>query len=308
MPPKTIAFLLFFRALFLSCAPEVNISGFKRGKRLYDIRSIGRLDNAIRESSGLALAAREWPGWRPVRKSGWSSSDTLTLLTHGDSGNGNLLFEVSPTGRVLDEQVIKNTKNVDWEDIARDDEGNLYIGDFGNNANVRRNLVIYKVRFGEDQQVSSVDTIKFYYPDQSQFPPPGESNLNFDCEAFFWHNDQLHLFSKNMSQTQNRVVKHYLLPDHKGYFEATLDEKTIPLTEPITAADISLDGKLFALLSYGKIYVFKMPVSPNIFDHPLYVIKYPRAGQAEALVFINNVDFIFGNETGKLFLAKYQGD
>jgi hypothetical protein len=307
MSPKTVAFLLFFRALFLSCGPEVKSGGFQRGKRLYDITSIGRLDKQVRESSGLALATRKWAGWRPVRKSGWSSTDTITLLTHGDSGNGTTLFEVSPTGQVVDQQEIARTANVDWEDLARDREGNLYLGDFGNNANSRRNLAIYKVKFDDEGLATQVDTIRFYYPDQGYFPPSGEENLNFDCEAFFWHNGQLHLFSKNLSQTKVRVVKHYVLPDYKGYHKATLDEKTIVLPEPITAADISLDGKLFALLSYGKIYVFNTPVSGNIFDNPLYVIKFPRAGQAESLVFINDTDFVFGNETGRLFLAKFRG-
>jgi hypothetical protein len=307
MSPKTVAFLLFFRALFLSCGPEVKTGGFERGRKHYDIGAIGRLDKSVRESSGLALADRQWAGWRPVRKSGWNSTDTISLLTHGDSGNGPKLYEVSPTGQVLDEQVVKKATNVDWEDLARDDEGNLYLGDFGNNANARRNLAIYKVRLDDQGQPSQVDTIRFYYPDQRQFPPPGEDNLNFDCEAMFWYQDRLHLFSKNLSQTQQRVVKHYVLPDHKGYHEAVLDEKTIVLPEPITAADVSLDGKRFALLSYGKIYVFDMSQSGNIFDHPRYVIKFPRAGQAESLVFINSVDFIFGNETGRLFLAKFRG-
>jgi hypothetical protein len=30
------------------------------------------------------------------------------------------------------------TANIDWEDITKDKDGNLYVGDFGNNDNERK--------------------------------------------------------------------------------------------------------------------------------------------------------------------------
>jgi sugar lactone lactonase YvrE len=39
---------------------------------------------------------------------------------------------------------LQNT-NIDWEDITKDKDGNLYVGDFGNNDNERKDLCIYKI-------------------------------------------------------------------------------------------------------------------------------------------------------------------
>jgi hypothetical protein len=47
---------------------------------------------------------------------------------------------------------LKNTNdckynNIDWED-TKDKNGNLYVGDFGNNDNERKDLCIYKIDKG----------------------------------------------------------------------------------------------------------------------------------------------------------------
>ena len=42
--------------------------------------------------------------------------------------------------------VVVNAENNDWEDLTADDKGNLYIGDFGNNHNKRKNLSILKIK------------------------------------------------------------------------------------------------------------------------------------------------------------------
>ncbi len=39
---------------------------------------------------------------------------------------------IGENGRVYDTLAVKDAINVDWEDLAKDPEGNLYIGDFGN--------------------------------------------------------------------------------------------------------------------------------------------------------------------------------
>jgi hypothetical protein len=44
---------------------------------------------------------------------------------------------------------LKNTNdckyNIDWEDITKDKDGNLYVGDFGNNDNERKVYVFTKL-------------------------------------------------------------------------------------------------------------------------------------------------------------------
>ncbi|WP_243389575.1 hypothetical protein [Flavobacterium cyanobacteriorum] len=61
-----------------------------------------------------------------------------------DSGNKNILYRLSDAGEIT-AQIAIACKNKDWEDITSDTEGNLYIGDFGNNDNDRDDLAIYKI-------------------------------------------------------------------------------------------------------------------------------------------------------------------
>ena len=72
-------------------------------------------------------------------------NDSELLWMINDSGNASSLYLVSEEGNILRELKI-NSKNTDWEDITKDKEGNVYIGNFGNNANKRKDLVILKVQ------------------------------------------------------------------------------------------------------------------------------------------------------------------
>ena len=102
-------------------------------------------------------------------------------------------------------------KNTDWEDLTHDNNGNLYIGEFGNNANKRRDLKIYIYNL----RTQDLDSILYAYPDQTQFPPAPEYR-NFDMEGFFWHQDRLHIFSKNKFRKGNYYTKHYTLSAQAG--------------------------------------------------------------------------------------------
>ena len=77
----------------------------------------------------------------------------------------------------------------------------MYIGDFGNNANERKNLNIYKVpnvNSGSGDKIEA-EKISFHYPEQKKFPPK-KSKMSFDCEAFFHHNDFLYLITKDRTR------------------------------------------------------------------------------------------------------------
>ncbi|GEO03090.1 hypothetical protein AAE02nite_07540 [Adhaeribacter aerolatus] len=232
----------------------------------------------VPESSGLALAADK------------------NLWTHGDSGNPPVLFKINETGTLLQTREIQRTHNQDWEDLAKDQAGNIYIGDFGNNQNNRRNLRIFRI---QENDGSQVDTILFRYADQRGFPPPKEA-LTFDAEAFFYYQGYLYIFSKNRGP--NKKVKLYKIPAQPGTYEATIAD-SIRINNMITAADISPDGKKVALLGYGNIYVLEVGPNGNFFAGKKYCLSFGKSGQAEGLVFINNTDFVFSNEGGKIFKA-----
>ena len=108
-----------------------------------------------------------------------------------DGGNKPRLYGLNKDGVIITELKI-NAKNNDWEDLTSDKQGSLYIGDFGNNLNKRKNLAILKV-FSDSLNNSgkiNIERISFIYENQEKFPPK-KKKLDFDCEAFFHFNDSL---------------------------------------------------------------------------------------------------------------------
>jgi hypothetical protein len=61
-----------------------------------------------------------------------------------DSGNANKIYGLNQRENSKKHH-YQNAENIDWEEITKDKEGNLYIGDFGNNENKREDLCIYKI-------------------------------------------------------------------------------------------------------------------------------------------------------------------
>jgi hypothetical protein len=261
-----------------SCQFEKKKEGFKKAKADYKITQLGELPAALNESSGLA-----------------QGSSKNTYWTHNDSGNAAELYLVNKKGELEETLTLSNLKNDDWEDLAQDNKGNLYIADVGNNAHDRRDLKIYKIRPDSPQ---TYETISLRYADQQAFPSPVR---NFDCEAVAWHGGKLYLFSKNWSQT-NHTVKLYALPDKAGEYTLWPQDST-QIKTMVTGADVSPDGRTLALMTYGKVVLYDISGGVN-FNKPLDCIKTAH-GQTEAILFVNNTDFVFTNEKKRsLYLAK----
>ncbi len=150
-----------------------------------------RLSYTIHESSGLL--------W-------WNNQ----LWTHNDSGGAPALYAIdTSTGKVQKKVVIANATNVDWEDLAQD-EDYIYIGDFGNNKNGnRKDLKIYKVKKEDVSNNTTVvaEIINFSYSDQTMVTPAKGEQTNFDCEAFIAYGDSLYLFSKDWIDNKTRLYK-----------------------------------------------------------------------------------------------------
>ncbi|WP_026461613.1 hypothetical protein [Adhaeribacter aquaticus] len=269
---------VFFHTIFCGCSIDKRREDFEIRPKDYKVEQVGKMaKEEVMENSGFAI------------------TEDGNLWTHADGGNLPVLYKINTAGKLLATVEIPNTTNIDWEDLAKDDQGNIYIGDFGNNGNKRQNLRIFRVK---ENNVNQVDTILFHYADQNDFPPK-KSDRNFDCEAFFFHKGNLYLFSKDRGKTE--TVKVYKVPAQPGKYEAKVIDE-IQISTQITAADISPDGKRMALLGYGNVYLFDIE-GEKFFDGKKYCIPVGKSGQAEAMVFLNNTDFIFSNEAGKIFKA-----
>ena len=192
----------------------------------YSLNQIAILPALLEENSGLVFFDNQ-------------------LWTHNDGGGADKLYQIDTmTGELLQTVIVAAAENEDWEDLAEDDE-HVYIGDFGNNDGDRTDLRIYKVKKSQfSSGVTTAETIAFTFSDQTDFISANHAN-DYDCESFFFHNDSLHLFSKNWV---NQKTRHYVLPTTPGTHTAALRD-SFNVQGLLTGADISDDG-VVALLGY----------------------------------------------------------
>lgn len=279
-----------FTTLFLAFAiPLVSFSQKKLPKRF-------KLPLELEEVSGLYFQAPDKFWW------------------HNDSGAKPKLYLTDKKGKLTQTIFLEKIQNRDWEDLTHDDEGNIYIGDFGNNRNARQDLKIYIYH----PEKKTMDSIAFTYPDQKLFPPP-KPERNFDMEGFFWHQGQLHLFSKNRLGDGDYFTKHYTLDAKPGTQEAVLKDKIFLKDRVVTAAAISPDGKTVALLAYvykkrkpipkskASIFFFRDFEGTDFLKGKMTKRKVPVfivSTQYESLDFLDNKNVLIASERTKFIRQK----
>ena len=214
-----------------------------------------------------------------------------TYWTINDSGGGPRIFAINASGETIKPEGLKmyrgiqvqGATNIDWEALAVDDRGNLYIADIGNNSSLRRNLAIYLVSEPDPRlrtRVAVRRKIPFSYPEQRRFPEP---DRNFDAEALFWTGGHLYLMTKHWSDSKSALYRFDTLlagTDNKVSLLATLNFGGM-----VTAADISDDGSLLAVLTYRHIWLVEVAGREgSLFFGRKYRLPI-RAGQCESICF-----------------------
>lgn len=233
--------------------------------------------------------------------SGITVSNANLIWSHNDSGGEPVLYSVDTLGTIGRTLTVTNATNVDWEDLTQDAQGNVYIGDFGNNANSRKNLCIYTIPNPDSFVENSVTAgiIRFTYADQTAFPP-ADAQKNFDAEAFVALNDSLFLFSKNQTNPFSGYTRLYKLPAIPGtYTLMPVDSFLVdpaPVKGQITSAAISPDGKTLALLTYGQLLLFRNFTGSHFFKGTVTRLAFPAITQKEAVCFINDCHLYLTDE------------
>ena len=232
-----------------------------------------------------------------------------------DSGNAPVLYGLDLNGNIIKVLNI-NAKNRDWEDLTTDDKGNIYIGNFGNNDNDSKGLSILKISkdllYSEAEKITP-EVIWFSYPEQEKFPPK-KKDRHFDCEAFFYLNNALYLFTKSRSPKEEGKTNLYQLPTKKGTYKAKrLDTfNTCNKSECwVTSADINDNGTKMALLTENSVFVFSDIKGANFFNskHKRYTFEYNS--QKESVAFKNDstlyiADEYLGTQGGNLYEFKIE--
>ncbi len=251
-----------------------------------DLTFLGKLPSKLSEVSGIV------------------SLDSTTSWVIEDNGNKDHIYAINNEGKLIKEFKVKNAKNDDWEDLTNDDKGNIYIGNFGNNANDRKNLSIYKLPNPNNEKGKKIEAekIAFHYPEQKKFPPK-KSKLMFDCEAFFYQNGFLYLITKNRTKPYTGKALIYKIPAIKGSHTAKLVGEFVSCLDPqfcsITAADISPDGKKVALLGSGYIWLFTDFTGDDFTKGTLRSIDVKHRTQQESICFVDNNTVLIIDEQSK---------
>jgi hypothetical protein len=231
-----------------------------------------------------------------IESSGLSAHDDGTFWSHEDSGNAPQLVRIDTLGQVIQILTIEAT-NVDWEELTKDQDGNLFIGDFGNNANSRTDLRVYRVDASLLESIGSVsvDTIRFTYGDQNGFPPIS-AHRHFDMEAMVWWNDTLHLFSKDRSSPHLGITKRYKLPALSGthiiYPVDTFYTGQTNNIFSITGAGLSENGDRLVLINANSIWMFTDFTSTEFFNGAVSHLHLGTITQKEAVCFRGDMLYI----------------
>lgn len=242
------------------------------------IQKVGIISPEINECSGMARA------------------DDSTFWVHNDDSDPNL-YRINQNGKLKQTLALNPAiSTADWEDIAQN-ASHLYIGNFGNNLNRRKNLSIFMLNPKFPQQI---DSISFSYEDQKSFPPASPSQMNFDCEAMFYYKEKLYLFSKNK---WSDTVQIYFL-DTKPGLQKTKKCGSIVLSGEVTAADIHPEKAEFCLLTYGRIYFFSIDALLKQHQKARQSLNIFQGRQCESILYLNQNQLLVSNENNALWLVR----
>ena len=214
------------------------------------------------------------------------------LWTFNDSGGLNVLYGINYSGELVKQIEIKNAINIDWEEIAQDKDF-IYVGDFGNNFGIRKDLKIYSIKKSEinneNYQTLTAEEIQFSYEDQQDFTFQPQIT-HYDCEAMVGFNDSLFLFTKNWEE---QITSVYKLPEKKGEFNISPVEK-FNVNCLVTGADISPDKNKLVLIGYHDfkpvVWIFSGISANNFFrgEKTFIDLNNIYGAQTEGICFLND--------------------
>lgn len=275
--------LLILPLFLLSCNPKAQNSPASGD----DLQLQFSLPKKLKEVSGITL-----------------SKDKKTIWVIEDRGNKNAIYGLNEKGEMLAKVPVENAENTDWEDIISDVQGNIYIGDFGNNDNNRQDLAILKTDLKDAAQATTkvIQTTKFHYEGQTEFPPK-KSNLLYDCEGFVEMDGNFYLFTKNRSKGFDGKFLVFKVPNKEGDFEAKLIGK-LKLQggyndAAITSATINSTKDKIVLLTHKNVHVLTGFTPDNFNTANIEKISLNHNSQKEAVVFFDDKTLMIADEKGK---------
>ena len=257
------------------------------------LRASGKLDPKLIPECSALWPSRRQPG---------------VFWTLSDSGAKPVLVPVRADGsKVFTAKgyaqgvALAGATNVDWEALTGDDEGNLIVGDVGNNVSRRKELAFYLCPEPAPEAESvPARKVTFAGPDQTAFPDP---ELAHDCEAMFFLRGKLYLFTKHRRDTLTDLWRADI-PAAGG--RATLTKVArFDIGGMVTDACLSPDRTRLAVLTYRNVWVFDLPAAGEDFfrGRALHAALSPPvlSFQLEGCAWADSAHLLLGSEQGDLF-------
>ena len=203
------------------------------------VRQIGVIASpSITESSGLAASSR-YPG---------------VFWTHNDGRRKPVLYAISREGKSIADFPVTGARMDDWEDIAADNEGHLYLADIGNNDAKARELGVFRIDEPDPKSISGRVKVKrrwiLRYPEEP-----------FDAESLFVWQQWGYIISKLTLNQPAALYRFSLAPQTKP---AVLEKiAQLPITSPVTGASVTANGQKLAVIAKSGAWVFEINGDPG---------------------------------------------
>jgi hypothetical protein len=218
-------------------------------------RVTGRVATAATELSGLAL----------------SHAQADVLWTHNDSGDRARVLAISPDARLLADVAVSGADHLDWEDIAIGPAPGggqaLYIADIGDNEAKRPAVVVYRVREprlagGAPSTTAPAERLTLRYPDG----PHDAEALLVDPSG-----GTLVIVTKALGGVAGVYRADRASPARTTTLRRT-GRISLGLGEPVTAGDVSENGRTIALRTYDTAFIWSRdrnePLSSTLSRRP----------------------------------------
>lgn len=215
---------------------------------------------AVDESSGLAA----------------SHLNRNIYWTHNDSGDGPFIYSFDSTGQSRGVFRVTGARARDWEDMSigpgpRRGQSYLYLGDIGDNDEVRDEIVVYRIpeptltdadktsSKGKPLATEPAEAIRLRYPDGKH-----------DAETLLVHPVSGNLYVVTKVLLRNATVYEAAAPLSTGQVITMkrIGEIKVPslVGGALTGGSISPDGRRVAFCDYLQGYEAVLPASSSNFN------------------------------------------
>lgn len=181
---------------------------------------------------------------------------------HNDSGNPPTLFAIRKDGSIVRSYPVE-AANIDWEDIAIDDQGHLYLGDIGNNGGRLPLRMVYMLDEPDPSQPSD-KPLKPIKSSSYRFDESGR----FDAEGLCVDRRRGMVFVVTKRFDRGEATLYEIPFEPPG----TILRPVVPrklarlpeFIEPATGADLSPDGDWLAVCSLTATRIYRRePAKPS---------------------------------------------